>query len=548
MMNKFLNLHIQSNSTSTYILGLMFVLILNSGYAQEVTFSADRDTILIGEQIDYRIRVDDISVEDLVMFPKEQSFIPLEMVEDFKIDTLNPQAKAFTLSKLYKLTQFDSGNYAIPPQLVKINDKAFYTDTVKIRVNDVVLDTLTQKLYPIKPSIGVKKPFSIGSWFWWTLLIILILAGGAYLFFRLKKRHDEAKRRIPPFEQAMLSLKALDKSSTLESRNFKEYISELTYITRKYLEEKLEIRALEYTTNELISELKQRKEKKRLTLKEEVILEYEKILKRADLAKFANSRPDLITLKADRKQIDKFLKSVQSAIPQITEEEKRKDQAFQEALARKRKRQKWIVGSILAVVLLVATISAVVATKGFEYVKDSIVGNPSKELLERDWITSDYGIPPISMTTPEVLVRGEFELAENISQNIASKETYSSGSLYQSLYVTLNQVRFTEAQDIDLDAVVDGIYNNLEERGAYNIITKTEEFTTFDGVKGRKVFGSFSIENPLTKKDIKKEYQIVNFGRGGFQQLVIFHDANDEYGEQIANRILNAMEFKKMGQ
>ncbi len=547
-MNKLLKLHTQLNMVSTHILFLVCILVFNLGHAQKVTFSTDRDTIQIGEQIDYRIQVDSLSAVDVVIFPKEQTFIPLEMVEDYKIDTLNPEAKFYSLSKLYKITQFDSGAYSVPPQLVKINDKAFYTDTLRVRVNDVVLDTLNQKLYPIKPSIGVKKPFSIGSWFWWTLLLLLVIAGAAYLFFYFKKKLDEAKRRIPPFEQAMLSLKELDKSSVLENRNFKEYISQLTYITRKYLEEKLEIRALEYTTNELISELKSRKEEKKLTLKEEVISEYEKILKRADLAKFANSRPDLITLKSDRKQIDKFLKSVQSAIPQITEEEKLKDEAFQKALARKRKKQKWIVASILAVILLVVTVSAVIATKGFEYVKDSIVGNPSKELLEGDWITSDYGVPPISMTTPEVLTRGEFELAEELSQNVASKETYRFGSLYQSLYVTLNQVRFTQNQDIDLDAIVDGIYNNLEERGAYNIITKTEEFTTLDGVKGRKVFGSFSIENPLTKKDIKKEYQIVNFGRGGFQQLVIFHDANDEYGDKIANRILGAMEFKKLGQ
>lgn len=536
------------NLASKHFWVLMLFLVFSFGHAQQVSFSTDRDTIQIGEQIDYVIKVDEISTEDIVVFPKDQTFVPLEMVEEFKIDTLNPKAKSFSLTKLYKLTQFDSGVYSVPPQMVKINDEAFYTDTLKVRVNDVVLDTINQKLYPIKPSIGVNKPFAIGSWFWWTLLILGVIAGIAFLIFKLKKKRDEAKRRIPPFEQAMLSLKELDKSSTLENRNFKQYITELTYITRRYLEEKLEIRALEYTTNELTAELKFKKEHKKLSLKEDMILEYDKILKRADLAKFANSKPDLITLKSDRKQIEKFLKHVQSAIPQVTDEEKKKDEAFQKALAKKRKKQKWIVGIILAVILVIVTTTAVVATKGYEYVKDNIVGNPSKELLEGDWITSDYGIPPISMTTPKVLVRGEFDLPESISKNVADKETYSFGTLYQSIYVTLNQVRFKETQDIDLDAVVDGIYNNLEERGAYNIITKSEEFETIGGVKGKKVFGSFSIENPITKKDIKKEYQIVNFGRGGFQQIVIFHDRDDEYGEKIANRILNAVEFKRMGQ
>ncbi|SDG78924.1 hypothetical protein [Psychroflexus sediminis] len=525
---------------------LMLFLVCGIGYSQEVRFSTDRDTIQIGEQLEYEIKVDEVSLEDVVVFPKDQTFVPLEMVEAYKIDTLNPQAKTFQLTKLYKLTAFDSGAYAVPPQLVKINDKAFYTDTLKVSVKDVVLDTLNQKLYPIKPSLEADKPFAIPSWFWWTLGIIALLAVIAYFIFKLKKKRDEAKRRIPPFEQAMLSLKTLDKSSVLENRDFKAYISELTYITRRYLEEKLEIRALEYTTSELISELKSRKEKKELSLKEEMISDYEKILKRADLAKFANRKPDLLTLKSDRKQIGKFLKHVQNAIPQITEIEKQKDEAFQKALAKKRRKQKWVVGILLGIILIFVTATAVVATKGYEYLRDSLIGNPSKELLEGDWITSDYGVPPVSLTTPEVLVRGEIELPESISENVTDKETYSFGSLYQNLYVTLNQVRFKENQDIDLNAVVDRVYKNLEERGAYNIITKSEDFETLGGVPGKKVFGSFSIENPITKEDIKKEYQILNFGKGGLQQIIIFHDRDDEYGEKIANRIVNAVEFKTM--
>jgi len=104
--------------------------------------------------------------------------------------------------------------------MVKINDKVFYTDTLKIRVNDVVLDTTQQKLFPIKPSIGVEKPFRIASWFWWTIGIIAVLASIAFLLFKFKKKRDLAKKRIPPFEQAMIYLKELDMSSALESRNF----------------------------------------------------------------------------------------------------------------------------------------------------------------------------------------------------------------------------------------------------------------------------------------------------------------------------------------
>jgi hypothetical protein len=39
----------------------------------------------------------------------------------------------------------------------------------------------------------------------------------------------------------------------------------------------------------------------------------------------------------------------------------------------------------------------------------------------------------------------------------------------------------------------------------------------------------------------------LNFGKGGFQQIIIIHDGDDEYGESITKRIINAVEFKSLG-
>ncbi|MBQ0740400.1 hypothetical protein J9332_39590, partial [Aquimarina celericrescens] len=100
---------------------------------------------------------------------------------------------------------------------------------------------------------------------------------------------------------------------------------------------------------------------------------------------------------------------------------------------------------VLGLLFIIVTVSAVVATKGFEYLRDTVIGNPSKELLKGDWVTSDYGVPPISMTTPDVLIRGELDLPEGMLENVANKETYSFGTLYQNIYVTLNKVRFKDS-------------------------------------------------------------------------------------------------------
>jgi hypothetical protein len=39
------------------------------------------------------------------------------------------------------------------------------------------------------------------------------------------------------------------------------------------------------------------------------------------------------------------------------------------------------------------------STKGFTYVKDNIIGHPTKELLESEWVKSEYGNPSISIET-----------------------------------------------------------------------------------------------------------------------------------------------------
>ena len=144
-----------------------------------MTFGVDKDSILIGEQLNLVINLE-VSTTDQVIFPEGQTFAPLEMVESFVPDTLRENA-GITLIKKYALTQFDSGVYMIPPQKVLINEKVFTTDSVRIAVNTVPVDTIAQQLFDIKDIINVEKS-STFPWFW-VLIIILVLAIIAALLY-----------------------------------------------------------------------------------------------------------------------------------------------------------------------------------------------------------------------------------------------------------------------------------------------------------------------------------------------------------------------------
>ena len=144
----------------------------------QVKTKIDTSSIKIGQEIKYSIEVE-TDTTDLVVFPEGQSFMPLEMIESYKIDTTQKDAK-YQLLKTYGLTQFDSGRYVIPKQKITIGSRVVYSDSLQVLVTNVEVDTTKQGLYDIKPFIEVEKS-SNKRW----LLILGIISGLALLAFLL---------------------------------------------------------------------------------------------------------------------------------------------------------------------------------------------------------------------------------------------------------------------------------------------------------------------------------------------------------------------------
>ena len=128
----------------------------------------------------------------------------------------------------------------------------------------------------------------------------------------------------------------------------KEYYSELTFIIRKYFDEKVYDRALESTTDELISRLNLLKDGNQIKLSKDDIKNIETIFKRADLVKFAKSAPDSALAEMDRNTIDVEIDQVKEALPEPTEEEKLLDQKYKEEQERKKKRKKYFLQLVFA--------------------------------------------------------------------------------------------------------------------------------------------------------------------------------------------------------
>ncbi|MGB8705836.1 MAG: LPXTG cell wall anchor domain-containing protein, partial [Gillisia sp.] len=326
------------NSYFTYLFFCFCVFSSALSYSQETRVSAaiDSSHIKIGEQIIYGIKVETDSTH-LVVFPDAKAFAPMEVVEAMKTDTTRSE-KNFTLLKKYALTKFDSGSYTIPQQKVIVNDRPFLTDSMQVEVATVAVDTTKQKMFPIKPAIEVPQGFVMPQWVWWALAA-LILLGVAFYFFR-RKRKKEAEAQLPPYERALFELKQLDESHLLENRQTKEYYSKLTEAVRRYLEDDVHLRAMESTSSELITYLQLKVGAGELKLSQQTVDDLKKILQRADLAKFANSRPDIITAKEDRSKIEHVITDTKAGIPEPTEEELLRDELYRQNIARRKKRRK----------------------------------------------------------------------------------------------------------------------------------------------------------------------------------------------------------------
>ena len=489
-----------------------------------------------------------------VVFPKLKNVGALEVIQSYPVDTVWKD-RQYELVKTYGLTQFDSGTYALPALKILINNKAFYSDSLSVQVANVVVDTLKQKMFDIKP---IAQGTSSYRWVWTLLLVIALLAAAGYGVFWWRKRKQNTVEVVEefksPIEKATSMLNVLEKKQLWQKGEVKSYYSELTAIARNYIEEAIAIPAMESTTAELISALQNASKQKKMQLTAETIENLERVLKQADLVKFAKSKPLDFEITEDRKKIEKAIVTLDRAIPTIEEDEEesalnelqRQQQLQQQAAKARKRRNQRIAASALGLVLLV--LGYFIATKGFTYVKDTLIRKETKLLLEGEWVQSEYGNPAVRMETPEVLVRTDLSktLPKNGMALIKEMQSFVEGKWGDAFYVMVNTMHYQKETEIDLDKSIDVTIDLLESLGAQNMLVKQEEFQTKQGVSGRKGYGTFVLLNTLTKSSTTYYYEVLLFGQdGGLQQLVLVHEEGDAYANAIAERILNSVELKQ---
>ncbi len=528
---------------------ILFFLISASLFAQkQVETKIDVTRNKIGAQFNLTLKTN-VDTLSKVVFPTSKNFGKMEVIRSYIIDTIK-HGDRYELIKKYGITQFDSGKYIIPSLKVVINNKAFATDSLLVEVYNVQVDTLKQKLFDIKPIVEV--PYEL-SYFWQYVLIILLVIGIGALIYWLIKKYQKKKVEVveelkSPIERATILLKTLEKKELWQKGAVKEYYSELTDIARNYIEEAIEIPAMESTTSELILALRVASIKKKMTLSAETLENLERVLKQADLVKFAKSKPLDYEIAEDQNKIEKAILTLDKSIPieiEIEEDTSEWDEMRRLQKLKKQKRTRILTIIGLVVGALLGLFIFFVMTKGFDYVKDTIIGRPTKELVEGKWVSSEYGISKVYIETPKVLTRidDKTQFPKQVIALLKDASVFTYGSLQRNFCIALVTAKPKEEIDYDLQR---GLEGTIDSFGGQNVVLKQEEFQTKMGVSGLKGFGTMVFLDPVLKSSVKLYYEIILFKEdGGYQQVMIFHEEGDKYAEQISERVINSVEFKK---
>lgn len=194
----------------------------------------------------------------------------------------------------FTVAAYDSGTAILPPlqfaftiphdsstQLVATNPLIF-------KIHLVEVDT-SQDIKDLKPPLSIPITLAEISLIAGTVVGLMLLVYSIYQYRKGKKDGSVEEEYIPPPKlahvQALEELAALKEKRLWQQGLTKPFYSEVTEVMRRYFEHRFGFMSLEQTTDETMDSLR------RFSVAHPVLEQADRMLRRADLVKFAKYQP-----------------------------------------------------------------------------------------------------------------------------------------------------------------------------------------------------------------------------------------------------------------
>jgi len=282
----------------------------------KVYSKVDKLVITVGEIINYEIEVQAPKGYD-VAIPPPGAQLGEFLIRDWKNPLPETKDDRVVKKFCFQITSYATGESSIPPVpviLVKNNKPVAEVLAEEIRVRVAPVSSAEEmEIKDIKPPLPAAfdyKPLLITG----VVLALLIAIGIAVVLVvrRMRRPAVPLPEPLPEPEQlALQELAELESLGLLQKGEFKEYYTRLSEITRRYLGLRFVIYALEFTTTETMTALKDK------WIEHAAWQMIGQFLTDCDLVKFAKFKPEN---KAQTEIMDRSRKIIQITRPSVKEE------------------------------------------------------------------------------------------------------------------------------------------------------------------------------------------------------------------------------------
>lgn len=267
------------------------VLILLTVFTSFVEQVQPRDSILIADQLRYGVMLESTPVGTGIELPalKDTLTSALTVVQPWVIDTLKVRKKeqAQDLKIWMTITSFDEGEYVLPDIPVALHRPDGSSDTLSFKGQDVLfctmpVDTATFKIHDIKGQMRYPVTFmEILPWIGAALLLAALVVLTVYYVRRRRRLAAEAEHHDPPHIVALRKLDAYRGDKYWAPSKQKAFYSGVTDALREYIDARYSVGAMEMTTTEIFTALKD------TDIPQDLLKPLQEMFVRSDYVKFA---------------------------------------------------------------------------------------------------------------------------------------------------------------------------------------------------------------------------------------------------------------------